>query len=41
MFSTTLTAVSLIIRRIQRDVVINIQRFYVQYLLFFSDFNKI
>jgi hypothetical protein len=39
-FSADLSGTFFILRRIQRDIIINICRFYVQYRLLFSNFRK-
>jgi hypothetical protein len=39
-FSTNLTETFLILRRIQRDIFINVYTIYVKDPLFLSDFNK-
>ena len=39
-FSTILSKTFLILRRIWRDIVINVKSLHVKYQLFLSDFNK-
>ena len=40
-FYATIVETFLILRKIQRDIFINVHRFYVKYSLFFSGINQI
>jgi hypothetical protein len=39
-FSTTFIEIFLIIKRIRRDIVINVKSLHVKYLLFLADFSS-